>query len=229
MSNIAQDIELVQQRIIAAAKTANRDPIEVTLLAVSKTRPVEDIRVAIAAGQLHFGENYLQDALPKIARLSSELPALCWHFIGAIQSNKTNDIAQHFDWVHTVERSKIAKRLNDQRPEGLAPIQVCLQVNISGESSKSGVAVDKLSQLAEDICSLPRLTLRGLMAIPAMSNDIAEQQQAFAKLRTLYEQLNQQGFQLDTLSMGMSHDMDAAIAKGSTMVRIGTAIFGARA
>jgi len=228
MSNIAQDIELVQQRIIAAASAINRDPIEITLLAISKTRPVEDIRVAISAGQRHFGENYLQDALPKIHNLKDELPTLCWHFIGAIQSNKTKDIAEYFDWVHTVERLKIAKRLNDQRPQGLEPLQVCLQVNISEETSKSGMVPDDVMQLAEDISSLPRLRLRGLMAIPAATDNIAQQRQAFTKLRLLFEQLNQQGLQLDTLSMGMSNDMEAAIAEGSTMLRIGTAIFGAR-
>ncbi len=229
MSNIAQGIETVKQRILAAAIAANRDPIEVTLLAISKTRPIDDIRAAIAVGQQHFGENYLQDALPKIASLTTEAPELCWHFIGAIQSNKTSDIAQHFDWVHTVERLKIAKRLNDQRPEGLEPLQVCLQVNISGETSKSGIAADEVQALAEAIGSLPRLKLRGLMAIPAATNDVAEQQQAFKHLRQILEHLNQQGFQLDTLSMGMSNDLEAAIAQGSTLVRIGTAIFGARA
>ncbi len=228
MSNIAQDIELVQQQIIAAASAANRDPIEITLLAISKTRPVEDIRAAISAGQEHFGENYLQDALPKIHSLKDEFPALCWHFIGAIQSNKTKDIAECFDWVHTVERLKIAKRLSDQRPQGLDPLQVCLQVNISGETSKSGIMASEVMQLATDVRSLPRLRLRGLMAIPAATDDIAQQRQAFAKLRQLFEQLNQQGFQLDTLSMGMSNDLESAIAEGSTMVRIGTAIFGAR-
>ena len=228
MSNIAQGIKLVQQRIITAAAAANRDPLEVTLLAISKTRPVTDIREAIAAGQQHFGENYLQDALPKIDELSAETPPLYWHFIGAIQSNKTRDIAQHFDWVHTLERLKIAKRLNDQRPDGLEPLQVCLQINVSGEASKAGMDADQVLQLAEDIRSLPRLKLRGLMAIPAATDDIAQQRQAFATLRQLFEQLNQQGYQLDTLSMGMSNDMEAAIAEGSTIVRIGAAIFGAR-
>jgi len=228
MSNIAQGIELVQQRIVAAAKAANRDPIAITLLAISKTRPEEDIRTAISAGQRHFGENYLQDALPKIDSLRDEFPALCWHFIGAIQSNKTNDIAQHFDWVHTIERLKIARRLSEQRPEGLEPLQICLQVNISDEASKSGVTSKDVFQLAEAIRELPRLRLRGLMAIPVATNDNALQRAAFAKLQALFEQLNQQGFQLDTLSMGMSNDMEAAIAEGSTLVRIGKAIFGAR-
>ena len=228
MSNIAQGIKLVQQRIIAAAQAVNRDPIEITLLAISKTRPVDDIRAAIVAGQRHFGENYLQDALPKLLQLADETPGLCWHFIGAIQSNKTSDIAQHFDWVHTLERLKIAQRLNNQRPQGLEPLQVCLQVNVSDEASKSGVAATEVLQLASEIRLLPRLRLRGLMAIPAATSDTTQQRQAFAKLRLLFEQLNQQGFQLDTLSMGMSNDMEAAIAEGSTMVRIGTAIFGAR-
>ena len=229
MSNIAQGIQLVQQRIIDAAMAANRDPLEITLLAISKTRPIDDIRAAITAGQRHFGENYLQDALPKITELSAENPPLCWHFIGAIQSNKTNDIAQHFDWVHTLERLKIARRLNEQRPEELEPLQVCLQVNISNEASKSGITAEQLQQLAEEVQALPHLKLRGLMAIPAASDDIVQQREAFAKLRQLFEQLNQQGHQLDTLSMGMSNDLEAAITEGSTMLRIGTAIFGARA
>jgi len=228
MSNIAQGIELVQQRIIAAAAAANRDPLEVTLLATSKTRSVSDIRVAIDAGQRHFGENYLQDALPKIDQLSSINPPLCWHFIGAIQSNKTKAIAQHFDWVHTLERVKIAQRLNDQRPDDLEPLQVCLQINISDEANKAGITADELLPLTEAISRLPRLKLRGLMAIPATSQDPRQQRQAFAAMRLLFEQLNQQGYQLDTLSMGMSNDLEAAIAEGSTIVRVGTAIFGAR-
>ncbi len=229
MSNIAEEIKQVQQRIIAAAMAVNRDPLEVTLLAISKTCPIEDIRAAIAAGQLHFGENYLQDALPKITQLSAEYPQLCWHFIGAIQSNKTKDIAQHFDWVHTVDRLKIAQRLSNQRPDGLEPIQVCLQINVSGEASKAGVTIGEAMQLAKQVHALPRITLRGLMTIPAATDDVAKQREAFEQLRLLLEQLNQQGYQLDTLSMGMSNDIEAAIAEGSTLVRIGTAIFGARA
>jgi len=229
MSNIAEDIKQVQQRIIAAAIAVNRDPLEVMLLAISKTRSIDDIRAAIAAGQHHFGENYLQDALPKITRLSEEYPQLCWHFIGAIQSNKTKDIAQYFDWVHTVDRLKIAQRLSNQRPDGLEPIQVCLQINISGETSKAGMTAAEAMLLAKQVHALPRITLRGLMTIPAATDDVAKQREAFAQLRLLLEQLNQQGYQLDTLSMGMSNDMEAAIAEGSTLVRIGTAIFGARA
>jgi len=229
MSNIAQDIQLVQQRIIDAAKAANRDPLEITLLAISKTRPVDDIRAAIATGQRHFGENYLQDALVKISTLAEESPALCWHFIGAIQSNKTKEIAKHFDWVHTIDRLKIAQRLNDQRPQQAPPLNVCIQVNISEETSKAGVRLEHLDELAESISQLPNLKLRGLMAIPAATDDIEQQRQAFASLRKLLEQLQQHDQQLDTLSMGMSSDMEAAIAEGSTMIRIGTAIFGARA
>lgn len=229
MTNITQAIEQVQQRIIAAAIAANRDPIEITLLAISKTRPVEDIKDAIATGLLDFGENYLQDALPKISSLADEYPELRWHFIGAIQSNKTREIASQFDWVHTLERLKIAQRLSHQRPPGLTPLQVCIQVNISDEASKAGIPADQVLALAREISPLPGLTLRGLMAIPAATTDITMQRLAFAKLRELYEQLNQQGFGLDTLSMGMSNDLEAAIAEGSTLVRIGTAIFGTRA
>jgi len=228
MTDISQHIAQVQQRIIAAAKAANREPVEIKLLAISKTRPPEDIIAAVNAGQTAFGENYLQDALTKIAALEAEYPDIEWHFIGAIQSNKTKEIACHFDWIHTLERLKIAQRLNNQRPESLAPLQVCIQVNISGEDSKSGIPADQVLALAEQIADLPRLRLRGLMAIPAATQDPTKQRVAFAKLHALYEQLNKQGFELDTLSMGMSTDLEAAIAEGSTLVRIGTAIFGAR-
>ncbi|MCK4743500.1 MAG: YggS family pyridoxal phosphate-dependent enzyme [Sulfuriflexus sp.] len=229
MTDISQNITEVQQRIVAAAEAVNRDPVEITLLAISKTRPIEDIVAAITAGQQHFGENYLQDALAKITELENDYPNLEWHFIGAIQSNKTSDIAKHFSWVHTVERLKIAQRLNDQRPENLSPIQVCIQVNISNEESKAGIPTEQVMALATEIAELPNLKLRGLMAIPAATKEPAEQRKAFAALRTLYEQLNQKGFALDTLSMGMSGDLEAAVAEGSTLVRIGTAIFGARA
>ena len=229
MTDISQNIVQVKQRIIAAAEAANRDPVEIKLLAISKTYPAEAIISAITAGQTAFGENYLQSALPKILALENDYPDLEWHFIGAIQSNKTNDIARHFNWVHTLERLKIAQRLNNQRPETLPPMQVCIQVNISGEGSKAGIPSEQVRVLADGIAKLPRLKLRGLMAIPAASTDPVEQRHAFAALRGLYEQLNQKGFNLDTLSMGMSGDLEAAIAEGSTMVRVGTAIFGARA
>jgi len=229
MTNISERITQVKQRIAAAATSVNRNPGSIKLLAISKTRPVEDIRDAIETGQLDFGENYLQDALPKISALKTEFPQLCWHFIGAIQSNKTRDIASQFDWVHTLERFKIAKRLSTQRPDELPPLQVCIQVNISNEASKAGIPPSQVKTLAEEVISLPRLKLRGLMAIPASSTDTMEQRQAFAQLKALYQELNQQGFDLDTLSMGMSNDLEAAITEGSTLLRIGSAIFGARA
>lgn len=226
MTDITSRLQSVKQRIEQAARACARDQASVQLLAVSKTRPADDIRQAHAAGQQAFGENYLQDALPKIAELADL--SLEWHFIGAIQSNKTRDIAQHFDWVHTVERDKIARRLNDQRPEGAAPLNICLQVNISREESKAGVSPDEVLPLARAVSRLPNLRLRGLMAIPAASHDVETQRAAFRALRECQQQLVAEGFELDTLSMGMSDDLEAAIAEGSTMVRIGTAIFGPR-
>lgn len=196
------------------------------LLAVSKTRPAEDIRAAHALGINDFGENYLQEALPKIEALQAL--GLTWHFIGPIQSNKTRPIAEHFDWVHSVDRDKIARRLNEQRPADAPPLQVCLQVNVSGEASKSGVSPADLPALAEAVLHLPRLRLRGLMAIPAATNSDAEQRAAFAQLRGLFEELKPQAPDLDTLSMGMSGDLEAAVAEGSTLLRIGTALFGPR-
>ncbi len=201
----------------------HRDPASVGLLAVSKTQPAAAIRDAFAAGLRDFGENYLQEALDKQAELD-DLP-LTWHFIGPIQSNKTKAIAEHFDWVHSVDRLKIAQRLSDQRPATLPPLNVCLQVNVSGEASKSGCAPQEVQQLARAITALPRLRLRGLMCIPAPSEDPAEQRAAFARLRQLRDEL---ALDLDTLSMGMSQDLEAAIAEGATWVRIGTALFGAR-
>ncbi|WP_126452578.1 YggS family pyridoxal phosphate-dependent enzyme [Sulfuriflexus mobilis] len=226
MTDITSRLLAVKQRIEQAAQRSDRNPDSVQLLAVSKTRPAEDIRQAHAAGQRAFGENYLQDALPKIAALADL--DLEWHFIGAIQSNKSRDIAQHFDWVHTVERVKIARRLNEQRPPGAAPLNICLQVNISQEASKAGVSPDEVLPLARAIATLPNLRLRGLMAIPAASDDVAIQRAAFRALYACQQQLIAEGFELDTLSMGMSDDLEAAIAEGSTLVRIGTAIFGTR-
>ena len=201
----------------------DRDPATVGLLAVSKTQPAAAIREAAAAGIRDFGENYLQEALDKQAELD-DLP-LTWHFIGPIQSNKTKAIAEHFGWVHSVDRLKIAQRLSDQRPAALPPLNICLQVNVSGEASKSGCAPQEVQQLARAITALPRLRLRGLMCIPAPSEDPAEQRAAFARLRQLRDEL---ALDLDTLSMGMSQDLEAAIAEGATWVRIGTALFGAR-
>ena len=223
MSTIANNIAKVAARIREAAQAAARNPDEVHLLAVSKTQPAAAIRQACQAGLHDFGENYLQEALEKQADLA-DLP-LTWHFIGPIQSNKTKAIAEHFDWVHSVDRLKIAQRLSDQRPESLPPLNICLQVNVSGEASKSGCEPQDVPQLAHAIAALPRLRLRGLLAIPEPTDDPTEQRAAFARLRHLQAELQ---MDLDTLSMGMSQDLEAAIAEGATWVRIGTALFGAR-
>src|SRR5690554_2282338 len=209
MSTIADNIANVRERISRAAHTIERDPQSITLMAVSKTRPASAIRDAWAAGLTHIGENYLQEALDKIDQLQ-DLP-LVWHFIGPIQSNKTRAIAEHFDWVHSVDRLKIAQRLSEQRPAQLPPLNVCLQVNVSGEASKSGCAPDEVEALANAVAALPGLRLRGLMAIPEPSDDPAEQHAAFARLSQLQKQLD---LELDTLSMGMSQDLEAAIAEG---------------
>ncbi|MBA5980918.1 YggS family pyridoxal phosphate-dependent enzyme [Pseudomonas sp. MD195_PC81_125] len=223
MSTIADNIQLVSSRIQAATAAAGRSKNSVQLLAVSKTKPAQDLREAYAAGLRDFGENYLQEALGKQLELA-DLP-LIWHFIGPIQSNKTRAIAEHFDWVHSVDRLKIAQRLSEQRPAELPPLNICIQVNVSGEASKSGCTPADLPALAEAISTLPRLKLRGLMAIPEPTEDRAEQDAAFAAVQRLQASLN---LPLDTLSMGMSHDLESAIAQGATWVRIGTALFGAR-
>lgn len=223
MSTIADNIGLVSQRIRAAADAVQRDASSIHLLAVSKTKPARAVRDAYAAGQREFGENYLQEALGKQAELT-DLP-LSWHFIGPIQSNKTRAIAENFAWVHSVDRLKIAQRLSEQRPADLAPLNICIQVNVSGEASKSGCTPADLPALANAISALPRLKLRGLMAIPEPTEDRAAQDAAFAAVRDLQASLN---LALDTLSMGMSHDLESAIAQGATWVRIGTALFGAR-
>jgi hypothetical protein len=223
MSTIAENIAKVGVRIREAAQASQRDCATVGLLAVSKTKPAEAIRQAFAAGTTDFGENYLQEALEKQLELS-DLP-LTWHFIGPIQSNKTKPIAEHFAWVHSVDRLKIAQRLSDQRPAHLPPLNICLQVNVSGEASKSGCNPDELPALAHAVTQLPNLRLRGLMTIPEPTDDPSAQRAAFARLRELQQDLN---LGLDTLSMGMSHDLEAAIAEGATWVRIGTALFGAR-
>ena len=225
MSTIADRLERVWSRISQAANAAGRDPACIRLLAVSKTQPVAKLEAALAAGQTVFGESYLQDALPKIEAIGTRAE---WHFIGPIQSNKTRQIAAHFDWVHSVDRIKIAQRLSEQRPRELPPLNVCLQVNISAEATKAGAPPADIRALAEAINKLPHLRLRGLMAIPAREQDPTRQRQSFHELRRLFEQLNTEGFNLDTLSMGMSSDMEAAIAEGATLVRIGTAIFGPR-
>jgi len=223
MSTIADNVLSVSARIAAAAQAAGRDTATIGLLAVSKTKPAAAVREAYAAGIAEFGENYLQEALEKQADLT-DLP-LSWHFIGPIQSNKTRAIAEHFAWVHSVDRLKIAQRLSEQRPAGLPPLNICIQVNVSGEASKSGCAAADLPALARAISALPNLRLRGLMAIPEPTDDRAAQDAAFATVRQLQQDLN---LPLDTLSMGMSHDLEAAIAQGATWVRIGTALFGAR-
>ena len=230
MSTIEEKLQAVRRAIAQAASDARRPADSVSLLAVSKTFGADAVLAAAAAGQTAFGENYLQEALDKIAAVRLALPqaSLAWHFIGPIQSNKTRPIAEHFDWVHTVEREKIAARLSEQRPEGMPDINICLQVNISGEASKSGVAPDDLPALAHAVAKLPRLRLRGLMAIPEPQSEPALQRAAFAQLRELYEQLRAEGLPLDTLSMGMSADLQAAVLEGATIVRVGSAIFGAR-
>ncbi|WDH22527.1 YggS family pyridoxal phosphate-dependent enzyme [Pseudomonas chlororaphis] len=227
MSTIADNIALVSARIRAAAQASQRDESSIHLLAVSKTKPAAALREAYAAGLRDFGENYLQEALGKQAELG-DLP-LSWHFIGPIQSNKTRAIAENFAWVHSVDRLKIAQRLSEQRPADLPPLNICIQVNVSGEASKSGCTPADLPALASAISALPRLKLRGLMAIPEPTEDRAAQDAAFAAVRNLNDNLRESlDLPTDTLSMGMSHDLEAAIAQGATWVRIGTALFGAR-
>lgn len=230
MSTIEQNLQAVRESIAQAAADAQRAPGDVTLLAVSKTFGADAVLDAMRAGQAAFGENYLQEALDKIAFVKAAAPqhAPAWHFIGPIQSNKTRPIAEHFDWVHTVEREKIAARLSEQRPAGLPDLNICLQVNISGEASKSGVTPAELPALAHAVAQLPRLRLRGLMAIPEPETELTLQRAAFAQLRALYEQLKAEGLALDTLSMGMSADLRAAVLEGATIVRVGSAIFGSR-
>jgi pyridoxal phosphate enzyme (YggS family) len=226
MTSISERLQAVLEHIGQAAQTAGRPPDAIQLVAVSKTQPADAIRQACIAGQHAFGENYLQEALEKMAQLS-DLP-LQWHFIGPIQSNKTRAIAEHFQWVHSIEREKIAARLNEARPAHLPPLDVCIQVNVSGEGSKSGVAPGAELALARAVIALPRLRLRGLMAIPEPTTDIQLQRRRFALLREIRDKLAAAGIALDTLSMGMSDDFEAAIAEGATMVRVGTAIFGQR-
>jgi pyridoxal phosphate enzyme (YggS family) len=226
MHNIEKNLAAVRRQIAQAAQGCGRDPAEIRLLAVSKTKPVEDILAAYAAGQRDFGENYLQEAEKKIATLPHK--DIIWHYIGPIQSNKTRLIAEHFDWVHSVDRLKVARRLNEQRLPELAPLNILLQVNIDHEPSKSGIDVNEIGELATQIEEFPRLQLRGLMAIPARHTDPAQQRQPFARMHRALLELQQAHSDCDTLSMGMSGDMQTAIEQGSTLVRIGTAIFGAR-
>lgn len=228
MPSIATRLETVRRRIREAEKAANREPGSVTLLAVSKMQPVDALQQAIAAGQREFGENYLQEAADKQDELA-DATDLHWHFIGPLQSNKTKPAAARFDWVHSVDRLKLARRLDGQRPEGLPPLNVCLQVNISGESSKAGLSPADTETLAGEMLQFERLRLRGLMAIPAPASDPEKQRQPFRALRELLDRLNQRfPLHMDTLSMGMSADLEAAIAEGATIVRVGTDVFGPR-
>ena len=230
MSTISDHLQEIRQRIQSAARTAERNPSTVHLLAVSKTQPTNAILEAADAGQKAFGENYEQEAVSKILAIRASRPDLKleWHFIGPIQSNKTRSIAEHFDWVHSVDREKIARRLSDQRPAALAPLNICLQVNISGEASKSGIHPENLLGMAKTVSAMPRLKLRGLMAIPEPESSPDRQREPFKAMKVLFNQLRKAGYDVDTLSMGMSDDMDAAIEEGATTVRIGTAIFGKR-
>ena len=223
---ISDNLITVQNQIREYEKRYGRSPHSVFLLAVTKGQSIKKIEEAIAAGQTAFGENYLQEALPKIHALANK--KIEWHFIGPLQSNKTKKIAEHFSWVHTVSDKRIATRLNDQRSPHLPPLNICLQVNISEETSKNGVHFSEICALSEHCRSLPRLVLRGLMAIPAPKEHFIEQRAEFYKLYFLYNMLREKGFFIDTLSIGMSNDVQAAIAEGATIVRIGTAIFGNR-
>ncbi|MBZ5874899.1 YggS family pyridoxal phosphate-dependent enzyme [Chromohalobacter israelensis] len=228
--NIVESLEDARNRLRTALTNSGHDPASAHLLAVSKTQPAASVRQAFEAGQREFGENYVQEALDKQAALA-DLDAIVWHFIGPLQSNKTRAVAEHFQWVHTLDRERIARRLAAQRPPALGPLDVCLQVNVSGEASKSGVAPADLPALADVVATLPQLRLRGLMTLPAPSDELATQRRPFAELRELLASLRQRHPQapLDTLSMGMSGDLEAAVLEGATWVRLGTAIFGQRA
>ncbi len=226
MTMIASNLQQLRARMMRACTQAGRAPESVSLLAVSKTFGADAVRQAYAEGQTAFGENYIQEAVDKITTLN-DLP-LQWHCIGPIQSNKTRLVAQHFDWVHTVDRLKIAQRLSEQRPSSLAPLQVCIQVNVDGGPTKSGVAPDEALALARAVAALPQLQLRGLMCIPEPAPDFVAACAVFARARALFDAINAAGVPLDTLSMGMSADLEAAVASGSTLVRVGSAIFGGR-
>lgn len=226
MNNIAQRLSEVREQIGSLAEKHGRMPDSITLLAVSKTHSDEAIRTAAAQGQLDFGENYVQEALEKIEKLA-DFP-LIWHFIGPIQSNKTRDIATHFTWVHSLDRLKIAERLNTARPDSLDPLNICIQVNISGEKTKAGIRPGDVPAFARELTGFPRLRLRGLMTLPAPVAEVEQQRQPFRKLKALLQKLNKSGISADTLSMGTTTDLEAAIAEGATIVRVGTGIFGSR-
>jgi PLP dependent protein len=230
MTTIAGNLQGLQERLATACAAAGRDVKAVTLLAVSKTFGPQAVLDAVAAGQRAFGENYIQEGVEKVLALRALRPdlALEWHCIGPVQSNKTRLVATHFDWVQSVDRLKIAERLSAQRPERLSPLQVCLQVNVDGGANKSGVTPDALAALAHAVAGLPGLRLRGLMCIPEPAPDFDSQRALFLRARGLFDELNAGGLKLDTLSLGMSDDLDAAVAAGSTMVRVGRAIFGSR-
>ncbi|MEH0875123.1 YggS family pyridoxal phosphate-dependent enzyme [Pectobacterium cacticida] len=230
MTTIQQNLQDIRQQIATAAAHCARAPEDIRLLAVSKTKPVSAIEEAIAAGQRAFGENYVQEGVEKIHYFRAHHPdmRLEWHFIGPLQSNKSRLVAENFDWFHTVDRLRIAQRLSEQRPPHLSPLNVLLQINISNEASKSGIKAEELSELAASVAVLPNLRLRGLMAIPAPETDFAQQLAVFRKMAALFQTLSATYPHIDTLSMGMTDDMRAAITAGSTLVRIGTAIFGAR-
>lgn len=225
-NNISERLAQIRLRMALACQAAKRAPESVTLVTVSKTQSAAAVMEALAAGQRDFGENYVQEALTKQVQVGRE--SAIWHFIGPIQSNKTRDLAENFDWVHGLDRLKIAQRLSQQRPESLPPLNVCVQVNISGEASKSGMAPAEVAELCRQLVDLPRLRLRGLMAIPAPVAGAADSRTPFRRMRELHGALQALGLPLDTLSMGMSDDFEAAIAEGATLVRIGSAIFGAR-
>jgi len=230
MSAISRNLQAVKNNISVSAHESAREPAAVKLLAVSKTCNAQAVLEAALAGQLAFGENYEQEAIAKIVSVRAERPdlALEWHFIGPIQSNKTRPIAENFDWVHTIDREKIARRLSDQRPANRPPLNVCLQINISGEDSKSGVLPEQAAELARKVAAMPHLRLRGLMAIPEPEEDPEKQRLPYRRMHQLFDELRAQGLEMDTLSMGMTADMAAAIAEGATIVRVGTAIFGSR-
>lgn len=228
MATIFEKLQLVRARINQACSRVGRPADSVTLLAVSKTFPAETVREAFHAGQRKFGENYVQEGVDKIAALSDLCDQIEWHMIGPLQSNKTRVVAEHFDWVHTVDRLKIAQRLSEQRPAGLPPLQVCIQVNTSGEASKSGVEPEEALALAREVAALPCLKLRGVMALPAPTKDLVLQKAELHAVRVVFDSLISAGLPLDTLSMGMSADLEAAIEEGSSMLRVGTALFGDR-